>query len=1232
LLNKKRVKVIVLVLTILISLISFSSITNAFDFASIFGKNTEEIKTIIKEKEVKNIDDSAMLDKFTYLKGYKKIYFDVSSSQDFNIYEAEKNSLSSSDKVVNTFDLNNLQVETEYKEIDTSVFNVDERPVKQKYIVKNLLNEPRDITLHIKYEIDSSKVLWNATEYPITKTPRYFNTEEKNIKSNQSIEKRYILSFDNGYYDFKDVQNLNYQVSVYSKNKRNYIDLEIREHLDALETFVIDPELGWVLRNISSSALGAQSVFAIDLDKDGDIDVLSASDGDNIVAWYENEGNNPPSWTRRVIFNESGNSPQSVYAADFDNDNDIDVVAALANYDEIAWFENNGATPPGGWTRRNVATYVDLPIVVYAIDVDQDGDTDVVSGFALGGVLWHDNNGSSPPGFIRRGVGSTSYTQDVHAADLDNDNDIDILSAAWQDDTIAWYENNGSIPPFWNKRTIGIVDGGWSVYAARINNDNYMDVVAASQDDDRIIWYQNNGASPPNWTERNITYSADSAFSVFAIDLDNDGDTDVISTSTADNKIAWYENLGGSVPSWIARNITTAALYPVEVFAIDVDNDNDIDVLSASSYDNRIAWYENNGSVATVLSILPIQVVENVDLVKGKRTLVRSEIEGTPFARATVKLFFEDVLQETQIKTFNSTGGREIVDFFFSPNSDGNNKKIRVEARVGSYSNNITKFVNITETRDINLFFVPVNQFNSYSDAIRRNIQFMNDTYPIADNGLHLRIDNNPISAPTNPSEEDLRNIRLNILSRIFFSKQKFKSAVGIVDQGYLSGNTGLNFNIGNPDVILIDKTQIKTVAHEVGHTLELCDEYNPVKWAEQDKELPNGCLNGDLDNNSILDPLCSSNNGCPVSTLSILYEDYGLVNQTTILRNFMGGTENQNYSTIPPSSFESWISNDSFNALLEELDVNSDFGDPFIHAITKYLVIRIAYERDSSFTILDSYSLEDGFVNDPNLSDGNFSIELRDNNDNIISNISFEPNFIITAENGTSIITNKTFLIFALSINDNLSSLIFKSNTTVLERINKTPNIPTINLTSPFNKTFSNEVINITWNSSDIDGNSLNHTILFSKDNGDNFSTLGFDISQNNFEVNSSILSDCELCKIKVLVTDSMNTNSSLSPTFSIDNDIQIKNFNVIHSNESEKVFRFEINNSFFNQSVTNVNWTLNTGESIVRSNSSINLAPLENIFVYIYYKYTTFGQFNITANVFNENYSEVKSVNINV
>ena len=68
---------------------------------------------------------------------------------------------------------------------------------------------------------------------------------------------------------------------------------------------------------ISSNAAGAESVFAVDLDGDGDMDVLTASRNDDKIAWYENNGNQ--TFTSHTISTDADGA-KSVFAADMDGD------------------------------------------------------------------------------------------------------------------------------------------------------------------------------------------------------------------------------------------------------------------------------------------------------------------------------------------------------------------------------------------------------------------------------------------------------------------------------------------------------------------------------------------------------------------------------------------------------------------------------------------------------------------------------------------------------------------------------------------------------------------------------------------------------------------------------------------------------------------------------------------------------------------------------------------------
>jgi hypothetical protein len=295
------------------------------------------------------------------------------------------------------------------------------------------------------------------------------------------------------------------------------------------------------------------------------MDVVSASEGDNTIAWYENDGS--PSnggWTAAVI-DTNADGACYVFAADMDNDGDMDIVSASAEDNTIAWYENLG-------------------------DIDDDGDLD-----------W------SAEDIATDADGARS----VFVADMDNDGDMDIVSASEGDNTIAWYENDGNANPSWDAENIVTdADGANSVFAADMDNDGDMDIVSASAEDDTIAWYEyTTGTSiGPPWIAREIATSADGAAAVFVADMDNDGDMDIVSVSGGDNTTAWYENLGDTdddgILDWTAADIATSGWDPYGLFVADMDNDGDMDIIVAFIEDDTIAWYENNAGIPEFPSIM----------------------------------------------------------------------------------------------------------------------------------------------------------------------------------------------------------------------------------------------------------------------------------------------------------------------------------------------------------------------------------------------------------------------------------------------------------------------------------------------------------------------------------------------------------------------------------------------------------------------------------------------------
>ena len=98
-----------------------------------------------------------------------------------------------------------------------------------------------------------------------------------------------------------------------------------------------------------------------------------------------------PSFTAAdIVSNLAGAS--AARAADMDGDGDLDIIAADEGGDAIHWLENNGAANPS-FTVNSLASGVDGPWALFAADMDNDGDIDVFSGSHVDNkVTIHYNN------------------------------------------------------------------------------------------------------------------------------------------------------------------------------------------------------------------------------------------------------------------------------------------------------------------------------------------------------------------------------------------------------------------------------------------------------------------------------------------------------------------------------------------------------------------------------------------------------------------------------------------------------------------------------------------------------------------------------------------------------------------------------------------------------------------------------------------------------------------------
>ena len=121
--------------------------------------------------------------------------------------------------------------------------------------------------------------------------------------------------------------------------------------------------------------------------------------------------------------------------------------------------------------------------------------------------------------------------------------DLTPLGAGFQASDIAWWKNDGGDTIQWTKQ---LIDGNFlsalSVFTADIDQDNNIDVLGAAESGDEVAWWRNDGSVPINWTKQTIGNYMNGAWPVSAADIDGDDDLDVLCGASYGNELAWYES------------------------------------------------------------------------------------------------------------------------------------------------------------------------------------------------------------------------------------------------------------------------------------------------------------------------------------------------------------------------------------------------------------------------------------------------------------------------------------------------------------------------------------------------------------------------------------------------------------------------------------------------------------------------------------------------------------------
>jgi len=375
---------------------------------------------------------------------------------------------------------------------------------------------------------------------------------------------------------------------------------------------------------ISDAVQGAVSVFWVDIDSDGDVDLITASLTDDTIAWQENVIGDGSLWAFHIV-DDLVDGAWSVHAADVDGDGDADILGTAFFGSTVSWYENVSGDG-SSWEKHIIRDIDPRPTAVFGADVDGDGDIDVISAaIVFDTVSWHENVAGDGSIWLTRLMrAGVEDPQSIHAGDIDHDGDLDVAVAYSKGNTVAWLENQDGLGNIWGFfQVTGSALFAQSVHLRDIDGDNDLDIIQASANDNGIAWFENSGV-PFFWEFHLISGSLGAPSGIFAADLDGDGDVDVLSAASGSDAVTFHENLFGDGLTWAPGAITTGANEARAVGAADLDGDGDLDPFAVALAQDGIKWHRNASihrsalfpasmQIPTSLSASTLVITEDLD-------------------------------------------------------------------------------------------------------------------------------------------------------------------------------------------------------------------------------------------------------------------------------------------------------------------------------------------------------------------------------------------------------------------------------------------------------------------------------------------------------------------------------------------------------------------------------------------------------------------------------------------
>lgn len=235
---------------------------------------------------------------------------------------------------------------------------------------------------------------------------------------------------------------------------------------------------------ILPTGTGPRGLAVLDVEGDGDVDIVTANRFSSNLALHRNRGDG--TFDPAAFFDGGGAGETALAAGDANGDGYADLWVGNFNSSTVSLLLNDGrgVFTPISWA--NVGT---RPWMIALADLDGDGDLDVAtcdSSVNQASIVRNDGRGSL--GGVTS-LPSGVFPIAVDLGDLDGDGDVDVVISNYASGTYTIYRNTGN-GSFGSRQDLRASRAGSCVVIVDDDRDGDVDLIGIDEVDDLLIFYR----------------------------------------------------------------------------------------------------------------------------------------------------------------------------------------------------------------------------------------------------------------------------------------------------------------------------------------------------------------------------------------------------------------------------------------------------------------------------------------------------------------------------------------------------------------------------------------------------------------------------------------------------------------------------------------------------------------------------------------------------------------------